>query len=325
MDHQAVTAISVYLEMPQIPQELLDQIEQCPVPTATAPAPAPAPVTQQPQQQPLDIDLFDGAVPAPVTTTQQQQQPFDIGFFDCGIPATVTQEQQQQQQPSSSNLQCQSLIVERATGGRIKIDGNLLEMTWGWAPRELQDRRRLVKFWCSGYCEEEGGPTIEFKFHATDPLEFQALRTRQTITSAVVLAVAAEKAHQQCQATPGHIPPKPGESSTSICSSPVVSCIYWYAQDDYFITSVDCILLLEGLLNTRFTVEEKNRIRRNLEGFRPYTISKCKPDCADFFKLIMGFPYPKPRNIEKDVKVFPWKILPQAIRKIIRKYTPSLL
>ncbi|KAI7854372.1 hypothetical protein BDC45DRAFT_440633 [Circinella umbellata] len=106
-------------------------------------------------------------------------------------------------------------------------------------------------------------------------------------------------------------------------SSLVVSCIYWRERDDYYITSVDCIYLLEGLIGVQFTVEEKNRIRRNLEGFRPLTVSKCKPDCADFFKLIMGFPNPKPRNIEKDVKVFAWKTLPHALRKIIRKYTPS--
>ncbi|KAK9701438.1 hypothetical protein K7432_011706 [Basidiobolus ranarum] len=37
----------------------------------------------------------------------------------------------------------------------------------------------------------------------------------------------------------------------------------------------------------------------------------------------MSFPNPKPRNIEKDVKVFPWKILPLALKKIIGKYTTS--
>ncbi|ORX94793.1 hypothetical protein K493DRAFT_181331, partial [Basidiobolus meristosporus CBS 931.73] len=102
----------------------------------------------------------------------------------------------------------------------------------------------------------------------------------------------------------------------SIC----VSCIYWEEKDDYYITSVDCIYLLESLIAVRFSVEEKNRIRRNLEGFRPITVSKCKADSTEFFKLIMSFPNPKPRNIEKDVKVFPWKVLPSALRKIIGKY-----
>ncbi|KAF9434539.1 hypothetical protein BGZ76_007853 [Entomortierella beljakovae] len=106
-------------------------------------------------------------------------------------------------------------------------------------------------------------------------------------------------------------------------NSIVVSCIYWAEKNDCFLTSVDCIYLLESLIAVRFTVEEKNRIRRNLEGFRPITVSKCKPESAEFFKLIMYFPNPKPRNIEKDVKVFPWKVLAYALKKIISKYTAS--
>ncbi|CAN9333038.1 transcriptional regulator medusa [Alternaria alternata] len=112
--------------------------------------------------------------------------------------------------------------------------------------------------------------------------------------------------------------PTPGEGRDArrIC----VSCIWWEEKDECFITSVDTIYLLEQLVNVRFTVEEKNRIRRNLEGFRPLTVSKARPDSEGFFKVIMGFPHPKPRNIEKDVKVFPWKILAHALKKIISKY-----
>ncbi|OQN97883.1 hypothetical protein B0A48_16194 [Cryoendolithus antarcticus] len=84
----------------------------------------------------------------------------------------------------------------------------------------------------------------------------------------------------------------------SIC----VSCIWWAEKRECYVTSVDTIQLLESLVAVRFTVEEKNRIRRNLEGFRPATVSKTKPESEEFFKLIMGFPNPKPRNIEKDVK-----------------------
>lgn len=105
----------------------------------------------------------------------------------------------------------------------------------------------------------------------------------------------------------------------SIC----ISCIYWDEKDECFVTSVDTIYLLESLVGVRFTVEEKNRIRRNLEGFRPLTVSKAKPESEEFFKVIMGFPAPKPRNIEKDVKVFPWKILSHALKKIIGKYSAS--
>lgn len=109
--------------------------------------------------------------------------------------------------------------------------------------------------------------------------------------------------------------------ANSIC----VSCIYWQEKDECYVTSVDTISLLEQLVAApnRFSVEEKNRIRRNLEGFHPITVSKAKPISEEFFKLIMGFPNPKPRNIEKDVKVFPWKILEPALKKIIGKYSAS--
>ncbi|KAL9087289.1 MAG: hypothetical protein Q9159_003709 [Coniocarpon cinnabarinum] len=105
----------------------------------------------------------------------------------------------------------------------------------------------------------------------------------------------------------------------SIC----VSCVWWEEKDECFVTSVDTIQLLESLVGVRFTVEEKNRIRRNLEGFRPLTVAKGKADSERFFKVIMDFPNPKPRNIEKDVKVFPWKILANALKKIIGKYSAS--
>ncbi|KAG7403586.1 hypothetical protein Forpe1208_v016176 [Fusarium oxysporum f. sp. rapae] len=107
--------------------------------------------------------------------------------------------------------------------------------------------------------------------------------------------------------------------TSSIC----ISCIWWAEKGECYITSVDTIHLLEQLVAApnRFSVEEKNRIRRNLEGFHPQTVHKAKPDSEEFFKIIMGFPNPKPRNIEKDVKVFPWKILESALKKIIGKYS----
>lgn len=107
----------------------------------------------------------------------------------------------------------------------------------------------------------------------------------------------------------------------SIC----VSCIYWAEKQECFVTSVDTIHLLEQLVVSpnRFGVDEKNRIRRNLEGFHPATVSKSKAESEDFFKVIMAFGNPKPRNIEKDVKVFPWKVLGPALKKIISKYSVS--
>ncbi|KAJ8488184.1 hypothetical protein ONZ45_g14042 [Pleurotus djamor] len=101
----------------------------------------------------------------------------------------------------------------------------------------------------------------------------------------------------------------------------VISCILRPETDACFVTSVDIIALLEKLTNDEFPVDEKNRIRRNLEGLRPITVSKHKRGFERFFQRIMGFPHPKPRNIEKDVKVFAWELLNQALYKILSKYT----
>jgi len=107
-------------------------------------------------------------------------------------------------------------------------------------------------------------------------------------------------------------------------SDSVISCIYRTESDTCYVTSVDVIYLLERLTNGEFPVEEKNRIRRNLEGLRPTTVSKHKPGFGDFFQRIMEFPDPKPRNIEKDLKVFDWNLLGQALEKILSKYVSVL-
>lgn len=100
----------------------------------------------------------------------------------------------------------------------------------------------------------------------------------------------------------------------------VISCIYREESEKSFVTSVDIIYLLERLTDDEFPVEEKNRIRRNLEGLRPTTVSKHKGGSEAFFLRIMEFPDPKPRNIEKDLKVFEWTQLGHALEKILSKY-----
>jgi hypothetical protein len=115
---------------------------------------------------------------------------------------------------------------------------------------------------------------------------------------------------------------KPIAPSQFVEGTNVVSCIFREETDECYITSVDLIGLLESLIGNRFSTEEKNRVRRNLEGFKPETMSKTKADedSQAFFSLIMGFGEPRPRNIEKDVKVFKWKIVHQAMLKILSKY-----
>ncbi|CAO1617142.1 unnamed protein product [Sympodiomycopsis kandeliae] len=101
----------------------------------------------------------------------------------------------------------------------------------------------------------------------------------------------------------------------------VVSCIFHEEMNECFMTSVDALSLLESLIGSHFTIEEKNRIRRNLEGYHPLTISKNKEETQKFFALIMSFPEPRPRNIEKDIKIFSWKILQDALAKTMAKFS----
>ncbi|KAK1229154.1 hypothetical protein PQX77_007726 [Marasmius sp. AFHP31] len=104
-------------------------------------------------------------------------------------------------------------------------------------------------------------------------------------------------------------------------SACVISCIFRDETDTFYVTSVDVIYLLERLTESEFPVEEKNRVRRNLEVLRPTTVSKHKAGFERFFQRIMEFPDPKPRNIEKDLKVFEWRLLGEALQKIFKKYS----
>jgi hypothetical protein len=90
------------------------------------------------------------------------------------------------------------------------------------------------------------------------------------------------------------------------------------------VTDVDIVYLSKQLVGARFPVKETNRLCRNLEAFRPQTLSKWKPDTEDFFKVVMALPAPKPRNIVKDIKVIYWKGLSLALEEIIRNCVNAL-
>lgn len=121
-----------------------------------------------------------------------------------------------------------------------------------------------------------------------------------------------------------------GGGSNRLHGTVPVSCIFWPRKNQCFVTSVDTIMLLQFIMAQNFPTEEKNRIRRNLEHFKPVTVKKPIPggghgsggseDTNELFTTIMGFSAPKPRNIEKDIKVFRWKDLNKALLKITSKY-----
>ncbi|KAL8810559.1 MAG: hypothetical protein Q9200_002481 [Gallowayella weberi] len=104
------------------------------------------------------------------------------------------------------------------------------------------------------------------------------------------------------------------------------SCIWWEERQDCFATSVDVIRLCEQLVarGGNVTTPEKNRIRRNVSNFAPITIHKDDPETQDFFALIMGYTNPKPKNIQKAIKVLPWRNIGPAMMKLVKKYvSPS--
>ena len=112
-----------------------------------------------------------------------------------------------------------------------------------------------------------------------------------------------------------------------------ISCIHWIPSPPHEIghrlmgecvfTSVDIILLLEKLVGYSFDVQEKNRIRRNLEGYKPETVRK-EGTTRQFFNQVMLYAQPKTRNIEKDIKVFLWKDLAKALKKVVQKYSKRM-
>lgn len=105
---------------------------------------------------------------------------------------------------------------------------------------------------------------------------------------------------------------------------PIISCIFWKEKNLHISTSVDIILILEYLVEQCFTIEEKNRIRRNLQSLKPYTVSRSNKSCQRFFNVLMSMEDPRPRNIEKDLKVFKWSDLFNAFNKVISKYSTNM-
>lgn len=97
----------------------------------------------------------------------------------------------------------------------------------------------------------------------------------------------------------------------------VVSCIWRRETGAHCITSVDMLRLLELLYGETVCVEEKNRVRRHLERFAPCAIGR-RREGADFYNdVVAKFPNPKPLNIQKDIKVFDWSVLEEALESIM--------
>jgi hypothetical protein len=70
-----------------------------------------------------------------------------------------------------------------------------------------------------------------------------------------------------------------------------------------------------------FTVKERNRVRRNLEVFKPRTIRKDgSPGVLEVYKHVTSFLDPKPYNILKEFKVFEWKHVEGMMLEMAKRY-----
>ena len=102
----------------------------------------------------------------------------------------------------------------------------------------------------------------------------------------------------------------------------VMSCIYREDSRDTWFTSVDMMKLIE-FISQKECRDEQSRLRRNLEFLRPTTVSRMvKPH---LFHMVMEFPTPKPRTIEKSIKLFKWSSLVAGLYKVIDKYVRRIL
>ncbi|BEJ14446.1 hypothetical protein CspHIS471_0402130 [Cutaneotrichosporon sp. HIS471] len=87
------------------------------------------------------------------------------------------------------------------------------------------------------------------------------------------------------------------------------------------ITSVDIISSAECFFRAQFCTMEKNRIRRGFESSGPRTLHK---GVGGLYNIVQGFSNPKPRNIDKSVKVFPASCFRTLIEKICSNYIVTL-
>ncbi|KAK7583131.1 hypothetical protein V3481_012425 [Fusarium oxysporum f. sp. vasinfectum] len=197
--------------------------------------------------------------------------------------------------------------------GRGKIDGRIND-----SPELVRTRTIAQKTGMGSYCHISGQAVLKIagklESLAENWTSEEWLNRRRVVLFRKTQKGATINATYQSVSV-NDIPPG------SIC----ISCIWWAEKGEYYVTSVDIVYLLEQLIvgPKRFDEQEKGRVRGNLDIFKSERVSKIDPRTRAFFDIIMGFSSPKPRNIEKDIKLFPWKILGHILKGVFGKYSIS--
>lgn len=196
---------------------------------------------------------------------------------------------------------------------------SLDEMVRNWSEDENIIRRRLVQFTRR---QEHNVIHCGYGHFNSDSVRSENTFVVSCIYWPEPLTENRPEYYSTCES---RISPLP--SPTSLSPSPVYGSRpnghQPHGGPTHFITSVDLIHLLEFLLDCIFTIDEKNRIRRNLEVFKPLTVSKRKTETRELFAAIMKFPNPKPRNIEKGLKIYDWFDVKNSLEKITSRYSAT--
>ncbi|RCH89202.1 hypothetical protein CU098_008511 [Rhizopus stolonifer] len=100
-----------------------------------------------------------------------------------------------------------------------------------------------------------------------------------------------------------------------------ISCIRTTYLEDFHITSSDIIRLLECIMSTKFSQEQKTRMRRNIQSLRPSPITRHTHE--SLFKTITAFTNPVALHTKKEINIFLWSSVQIAISKLSNRFTGS--
>lgn len=100
----------------------------------------------------------------------------------------------------------------------------------------------------------------------------------------------------------------------------VISCIRHQESSSFHVTSVDILSLFQAICGQELSVKEKTRLRRNIQCFSPIRLSKTDCEFTSFYYTIMEMKNPKPRTIDKKLKVFNWLLLNDMLDKMLSKF-----
>ena len=102
----------------------------------------------------------------------------------------------------------------------------------------------------------------------------------------------------------------------------VISCIQLPDRDGFWVTSFDIVRLAEYILDIPLNTDMKNRARRNMASVDYTTLPRIARQAGkkDSFYTVMDFGEPKPRSIEKSLKVYKWNVLHVCLSKILYRF-----